>query len=188
MIATLRGAFHITAFGWYAFVVNYLAAKDGEELPKGIFVYGGPWKYLTFLNLVSTFSGVNYRARSFLFYRRNWNIYFDFILAAANDVLWTGSSEWSPTRQEGKKCFEQMERPPFLCLCIPCRDGEKIIFSLQYKRIKAPYEIFYSSSMSNLSSVKEGGFLCSQEINNLFYSRGKSSISGQLLPILNNSC
>ncbi|XP_038137360.1 androgen-dependent TFPI-regulating protein [Cyprinodon tularosa] len=60
MIATLRGAFHITAFGWYAFVVNYLAAKDGEELPKGIFVYGGPWKYLTFLNLLlqMTFFGL----------------------------------------------------------------------------------------------------------------------------------
>ncbi|XP_058507820.1 androgen-dependent TFPI-regulating protein isoform X2 [Solea solea] len=32
-----------------------LAAKDGEELPPGIFAYGGPWKYLTFLNLVVQF-------------------------------------------------------------------------------------------------------------------------------------
>ncbi|KAM4730514.1 androgen-dependent TFPI-regulating protein isoform 2-T2 [Anableps anableps] len=60
MIATLRGAFHISAFGWYTFIVNYLAAKDGEELPAGIFVYGGPWKYLTFLNLLlqMTFFGL----------------------------------------------------------------------------------------------------------------------------------
>uniref|UniRef100_A0A665WA52 Androgen-dependent TFPI-regulating protein-like n=1 Tax=Echeneis naucrates TaxID=173247 RepID=A0A665WA52_ECHNA len=44
--------YHVTAFSWYAFVVKSLAAKDGEELPPGIFVYGGPWKYLTFLNLL----------------------------------------------------------------------------------------------------------------------------------------
>ncbi|XP_014325053.1 androgen-dependent TFPI-regulating protein-like isoform X2 [Xiphophorus maculatus] len=52
MPSTLRAAFHISAFGWYTFIVNYLAAKDGEELPAGLFVYGGPWKYLTFLNLL----------------------------------------------------------------------------------------------------------------------------------------
>ncbi|XP_049455643.1 androgen-dependent TFPI-regulating protein [Epinephelus fuscoguttatus] len=52
MTSTLRKAYHITAFSWYAFVVKSLAAKDGEELPPGIFVYGGPWKYLTFLNLL----------------------------------------------------------------------------------------------------------------------------------------
>ncbi|PWA25946.1 hypothetical protein CCH79_00001314 [Gambusia affinis] len=56
MPSTLRAAFHISAFGWYTFIVNYLASKDGEELPAGLFVYGGPWKYLTFLNLVSTIS------------------------------------------------------------------------------------------------------------------------------------
>lgn len=54
MTTTLRRVYHITAFSWYAFTVKSLAAKDGEELPQGIFVYGGPWKYLTFLNLVST--------------------------------------------------------------------------------------------------------------------------------------
>lgn len=54
MTSTLRTVYHIAGFSWYAFVVKYLAAKDGAELPKGIFVYGGPWKYLTFLNLVST--------------------------------------------------------------------------------------------------------------------------------------
>lgn len=52
MMLTLRKVFHVSVFGWYAFVVKSLAAKDGEELPPGIFVYGGPWKYLTFLNLV----------------------------------------------------------------------------------------------------------------------------------------
>ncbi|CAJ1067801.1 androgen-dependent TFPI-regulating protein [Xyrichtys novacula] len=52
MTLTLRKVFHVSAFGWYAFVVNCLALKDGEELPPGIFVYGGPWKYLTFLNLL----------------------------------------------------------------------------------------------------------------------------------------
>uniref|UniRef100_A0A3Q1FIK2 Androgen-dependent TFPI-regulating protein-like n=1 Tax=Acanthochromis polyacanthus TaxID=80966 RepID=A0A3Q1FIK2_9TELE len=44
--------YHIAVFGWYALVLKSLIAKDGEELPPGIFVYGGPWKYLTFLNLV----------------------------------------------------------------------------------------------------------------------------------------
>ncbi|KAG7999978.1 Androgen-dependent TFPI-regulating protein [Nibea albiflora] len=51
MALTLRRVYHITAFSWYAFIVKSLAAKDGEELPPGIFVYGGPWKYLTFLNV-----------------------------------------------------------------------------------------------------------------------------------------
>ncbi len=54
MTSTLKRVYHIAAFSWYAFIVKTLAAKDGEELPAGIFVYGGPWKYLTFLNLVST--------------------------------------------------------------------------------------------------------------------------------------
>lgn len=54
MALTLRRVYHIAVFSWYAFIVKCLAAKDGEELPPGIFVYGGPWKYLTFLNLVST--------------------------------------------------------------------------------------------------------------------------------------
>ncbi|KAM8738592.1 androgen-dependent TFPI-regulating protein [Acanthopagrus schlegelii] len=60
MTSTLRRVYHITAFSWYAFIVKSLAAKDGEELPPGIFVYGGPWKYLTFLNLLlqMTFFGL----------------------------------------------------------------------------------------------------------------------------------
>ncbi|XP_034080655.1 androgen-dependent TFPI-regulating protein [Gymnodraco acuticeps] len=52
MTLTIRRVYHIAAFSWYAFVVKNLAAKDGEQLPPGIFVYGGPWKYLTFLNLL----------------------------------------------------------------------------------------------------------------------------------------
>ncbi|XP_030604338.1 androgen-dependent TFPI-regulating protein [Archocentrus centrarchus] len=52
MTSAVRRVFHITAFSWYAFIVKYLTDKDGEELPEGIFVYGGPWKYLTFLNLL----------------------------------------------------------------------------------------------------------------------------------------
>ncbi|XP_029306058.1 androgen-dependent TFPI-regulating protein [Cottoperca gobio] len=52
MTLTLRRVYHIAALGWYAFVVKSLTAKDGEKLPPGIFVYGGPWKYLTFLNLL----------------------------------------------------------------------------------------------------------------------------------------
>uniref|UniRef100_A0AAY4E1D6 Androgen dependent TFPI regulating protein n=1 Tax=Denticeps clupeoides TaxID=299321 RepID=A0AAY4E1D6_9TELE len=47
--------FHITAFIWYAFIMQCLYIKEGESLPPGIFEYGGPWKYLTFLNLVRTF-------------------------------------------------------------------------------------------------------------------------------------
>ncbi|XP_033835178.2 androgen-dependent TFPI-regulating protein [Periophthalmus magnuspinnatus] len=60
MALNLRTVFHVLAFSWYAFVVQSLAAKDGEELPPGIFVYGGPWKYLTFLNLLlqMTFFGL----------------------------------------------------------------------------------------------------------------------------------
>lgn len=58
MTSTLRRVYHITAFSWYAFTVKTLAAKDGEELPPGIFIYGGPWKYLTFLNLVSQFPNI----------------------------------------------------------------------------------------------------------------------------------
>uniref|UniRef100_A0A7N6FIC2 Androgen dependent TFPI regulating protein n=1 Tax=Anabas testudineus TaxID=64144 RepID=A0A7N6FIC2_ANATE len=59
-MTTLRmRVYHITAFSWYMFVVKSLAAKAGEELPPGIFVYGGPWKYLTFLNLLQmSFFGV----------------------------------------------------------------------------------------------------------------------------------
>ncbi|KAM9809831.1 androgen-dependent TFPI-regulating protein [Syngnathus typhle] len=52
MTSSLKRVYHISVFGWYAFVVMTLAAKDGEELPPGIFAYGGPWKYLTFLNLI----------------------------------------------------------------------------------------------------------------------------------------
>uniref|UniRef100_A0A8C3GB89 Androgen dependent TFPI regulating protein n=2 Tax=Cyclopterus lumpus TaxID=8103 RepID=A0A8C3GB89_CYCLU len=44
--------YHVAAFCWYAFVVKCLMAKEGDQLPPGIFVYGGPWKYLTFLNLL----------------------------------------------------------------------------------------------------------------------------------------
>lgn len=54
MTSSLRTVYHMAAFSWYAFIVKSLADKDGEQLPPGIFVYGGPWKYLTFLNLVST--------------------------------------------------------------------------------------------------------------------------------------
>lgn len=52
MASSINSVYHITVFSWYAFIVKTLADKDGEELPAGIFVYGGPWKYLTFLNLV----------------------------------------------------------------------------------------------------------------------------------------
>ncbi|CAL1578365.1 unnamed protein product [Knipowitschia caucasica] len=52
MALNLKTVFHVLVFSWYAFVVQSMAAKDGEELPPGIFVYGGPWKYLTFLNLL----------------------------------------------------------------------------------------------------------------------------------------
>ncbi|KAM9847566.1 androgen-dependent TFPI-regulating protein [Aulostomus maculatus] len=52
MTPSVGGVFHIAAFSWYAFVLRSLAAKDGEKLPAGIFLYGGPWKYLTFLNLL----------------------------------------------------------------------------------------------------------------------------------------
>lgn len=62
MTSTVTRVFHVSAFCWYAFVVKILAAKDGEKLPAGIFVYGGPWKYLTFLNLVSVLHVCRYKA------------------------------------------------------------------------------------------------------------------------------
>ncbi|KAM8858534.1 androgen-dependent TFPI-regulating protein isoform 2-T2 [Spinachia spinachia] len=73
MTSTLRRVYHVAAFGWYAIVVKYLSAKEGEELPAGIFLYGGPWKYLTFLNLLLQMSF--------------------FGLAALNDLQAVGKSE-----------------------------------------------------------------------------------------------
>ncbi|XP_076018001.1 androgen-dependent TFPI-regulating protein [Genypterus blacodes] len=52
MTETQRRMYHITVFSWYSLVLLNLAAKQGEKLPPGIFPYGGPWKYLTFLNLL----------------------------------------------------------------------------------------------------------------------------------------
>uniref|UniRef100_A0A673HRL2 Androgen-dependent TFPI-regulating protein-like n=1 Tax=Sinocyclocheilus rhinocerous TaxID=307959 RepID=A0A673HRL2_9TELE len=36
---------------WYIFVIQSVYAKRNSDIPPGMFVYGGPWKYLTFLNL-----------------------------------------------------------------------------------------------------------------------------------------
>eukprot|EP00066_Takifugu_rubripes_P011947 XP_011601213.1 PREDICTED: androgen-dependent TFPI-regulating protein-like [Takifugu rubripes] len=52
MTSTLRKIYHVAAFSWYAYIVKSLADRGGQKLPPGIFVYGGPWKYLTFLNLL----------------------------------------------------------------------------------------------------------------------------------------
>ncbi|XP_036409623.1 androgen-dependent TFPI-regulating protein [Megalops cyprinoides] len=52
MKGPLKKTYHILAFVWYAFVLQTLASKDPKDLPVGMFVYGGPWKYLTFLNLL----------------------------------------------------------------------------------------------------------------------------------------
>lgn len=52
MAGVIKTFYHIAAFSWYAFIIQCIYAKDVSDLPPGIFVYGGPWKYLTFLNLV----------------------------------------------------------------------------------------------------------------------------------------
>ncbi|XP_007238580.2 androgen-dependent TFPI-regulating protein [Astyanax mexicanus] len=52
MSCTVKKLYHVAAFGWYAFIVHYLFAKGREAPPDGIFPYGGPWKYLTFINLI----------------------------------------------------------------------------------------------------------------------------------------
>ncbi|KAM9803952.1 androgen-dependent TFPI-regulating protein [Neosynchiropus ocellatus] len=52
MSPTLRTVYHVSAFSWYVFIIKSMAARAGQQLPPGIFVYGGPWKYLTFLNLL----------------------------------------------------------------------------------------------------------------------------------------
>lgn len=52
MTGMLKKFYHIVAFSWYIFVLHSFYAKRNSDIPPGIFVYGGPWKYLTFLNLV----------------------------------------------------------------------------------------------------------------------------------------
>lgn len=59
MTGIVKKFYHIVAFSWYAFVIQSIYAKGDSELPPGIFVYGGPWKYLTFLNLVSLVLYIN---------------------------------------------------------------------------------------------------------------------------------
>lgn len=93
MTSTLRRVYHITAFSWYAFVVKSLAAKDGEALPPGIFPYGGPWKYLTFLNLVRTFPTLpsnNSSNTLLLISGTEMNNIAFYISVITNVILWTG--------------------------------------------------------------------------------------------------
>uniref|UniRef100_A0A8C1M2Z0 Androgen-dependent TFPI-regulating protein n=1 Tax=Cyprinus carpio TaxID=7962 RepID=A0A8C1M2Z0_CYPCA len=52
MTGMLKKFYHIVAFSWYIFVIQSVYAKRNSVKPAGMFVYGGPWKYLTFLNLV----------------------------------------------------------------------------------------------------------------------------------------
>ena len=110
MKPTLSTVHHVAAFCWYAFVVRSLAAKDGEDLPPGIFVYGGPWKYLTFLNLASTvllcidlyvcwtvqywkYIGIIQEWK----WMAGWSVYVSIcactILDIANGILWAGCCE-----------------------------------------------------------------------------------------------
>ncbi|XP_028593565.2 androgen-dependent TFPI-regulating protein [Podarcis muralis] len=47
--------FHGLAFAWYVFLVAFiskLGTGPGEKKPDNIVAYGGPWKFLTVLNLV----------------------------------------------------------------------------------------------------------------------------------------
>lgn len=108
MTSTLRTVYHITAFSWYAFIVKSLADKDGEQLPPGIFVYGGPWKYLTFLNLVSKLNipvvtHWPYKKISREGMKKGYNNVSFNIPVITNVLLWTGSSErssnWSKVRE-----------------------------------------------------------------------------------------
>lgn len=93
MTLTIRRVYHIAAFSWYAFVVKNLAAKDGEQLPPGIFVYGGPWKYLTFLNLVSTITSKAHLLDIFNI-KLMVNDKFAFnIPVITNVILWSGGTE-----------------------------------------------------------------------------------------------
>lgn len=113
MTLALSTVYHITAFSWYAFIVKSLADKDGEELPAGIFVYGGPWKYLTFLNLVSTLAvlaGIQFHHVSSRYDSRilEVNTVGVSISATTNDVLWTGSGERSTTWHKVGQHFGQM--------------------------------------------------------------------------------
>lgn len=121
MSLTLRKLYHISAFSWYAYVVKSLADRGGQELPPGIFVYGGPWKYLTFLNLVSPATlgrcslslHVCSRCESLLLH----------ISVIANLVLRTGGGgrPSTPSREHS----EPMQRLPLLRLRLSCGHGEK---------------------------------------------------------------
>ncbi|KAL1262596.1 hypothetical protein QQF64_005335 [Cirrhinus molitorella] len=51
MTGILKKFYHIVAFSWYVFVMQSVYAQRNSDIPPGIFAYGGPWKYLTFLNL-----------------------------------------------------------------------------------------------------------------------------------------
>ncbi|KAA0718269.1 Androgen-dependent TFPI-regulating protein [Triplophysa tibetana] len=52
MTDIFKKVYHISSFLWYAFIIQCIYAKGEKDLPPGLFVYGGPWKYLTFLNPV----------------------------------------------------------------------------------------------------------------------------------------
>ncbi|OWK53694.1 Androgen-dependent TFPI-regulating protein [Lonchura striata] len=51
-ISTLT-MYHCLAFVWYFFVAYSITHVKTEERPSEVFLYGGQWKYLTVLNLVS---------------------------------------------------------------------------------------------------------------------------------------
>ncbi|XP_038653029.1 androgen-dependent TFPI-regulating protein-like isoform X2 [Scyliorhinus canicula] len=49
--ATASGAYHITTFLWYLFLIYLLLSTQSDHPVTGMFLYAGQWKYLTFLNL-----------------------------------------------------------------------------------------------------------------------------------------
>ncbi|KAL2082882.1 hypothetical protein ACEWY4_020655 [Coilia grayii] len=88
MSGVAQKIFHLAAFSWYAFVINALYAKGNEELPPGIFPYGGPWKYLTFLNLVGFTVQYNYIDPECVDFQILQMVFFG--LAALDDVQSSG--------------------------------------------------------------------------------------------------
>ncbi|XP_069476534.1 androgen-dependent TFPI-regulating protein isoform X2 [Ambystoma mexicanum] len=56
--------YHFLTFAWYFFIMFSVSMLKGDKQPSGVFMYGGPWKYLTILNVVlqTIFYGVSFVA------------------------------------------------------------------------------------------------------------------------------
>lgn len=47
--------YHFLVLSWYIFLNYYISQQGGDQRKSKVFLNGGQWKYLTFLNLVSPY-------------------------------------------------------------------------------------------------------------------------------------